>query len=152
MKGGKERQDSIANGLKNIKDSSEIIAIHDGARPLTKPALINKLIEKISDFDGIIPAVIVTDTRKEVENNFVKKTLDRKQLRAVQTPQCFKKKPLLTSYAKAKADNYYATDDSALLEHYGYKVKVIEGSYDNIKVTNPSDLLLANAFIKEDYI
>lgn len=147
--GGDQRQDSVANGLSFLPQDTQIVAIHDGARPLVKPQLINQVIKDLSDFDGAIPVVIPTDTIKKSADDFVETTLNRQQLRAVQTPQVFKKEPLLTSYAKAKEENFYSTDDASLLERYGCRIKLSEGSYDNIKVTRPVDLKLAEVLLKE---
>jgi len=147
-RGGEHRQDSVANALALLPENTQIVAIHDGARPLVSVSLINKIIDELGDFDGIIPAVVPADTIKQSGGGFVEKTLNRQHLRAVQTPQVFKKEPLLKSYAKAKEEGFYGTDDASLLEKYGYKVKITEGSYDNIKVTTPVDLALAEVLIK----
>lgn len=147
LPGGEKRQDSVATALDFLPEQANIVAIHDGARPLIKPAKIDELIGKIEGYDGVIPAVIPTDTIKEVNEDLVEKTLNRKNLRTVQTPEIFKKESLLKSYAQAKKDRFYATDDAALLERFGYKIKVSEGSYDNIKITNRTDLLVAERLL-----
>lgn len=150
LPGGEQRQDTVANALDFLPADSEIVAIHDGARPLIKAKMIDKAIDELADFDGIVPAVMPTDTIKKTQDGLVVETLDRQYLRAVQTPQIFKKKPLLDSYAKAAAENFYGTDDASVVERFGYKVKVIEGAYDNIKITTPTDLLVAEALIKDN--
>jgi len=147
-RGGEHRQDSVANAFELLPENTRIVAVHDGARPLISVSLINKIIDELGDFDGVVPAVMPTDTIKQTNGHFVAKTLSRQDLRAVQTPQVFKKEPLLNSYAKAKQEGFYGTDDASLLEKYGYKVKITEGSYDNIKVTTPVDLALAEVLIK----
>jgi 2-C-methyl-D-erythritol 4-phosphate cytidylyltransferase len=153
--GGKERQDSVHNGLQYIEDKNSIVLIHDGVRPLIGPHLVDELIKQMSDAirnkeecDGIIPGVPVKDTIKETGDGFVKKTLKRGSLWAVQTPQVFPYKKILRAYDKAAKEGYYATDDAALIERYGGTVKVITGSYTNIKITTPEDLVVAEALLK----
>jgi 2-C-methyl-D-erythritol 4-phosphate cytidylyltransferase len=153
--GGKERQDSVYNGLRHIEDNNGIVLIHDGVRPLISTHLVEELIKQMSDAirnkekcDGIIPGVPVKDTIKETEDGFVKKTLKRGSLWAIQTPQAFPYKKILGAYDEAAREGYYATDDAALIERYGGTVKVIMGSYTNIKITTPEDLYSAEALLK----
>jgi 2-C-methyl-D-erythritol 4-phosphate cytidylyltransferase len=153
--GGKERQDSVYNGLQYIEDKNSIVLIHDGVRPLIRPHLVEELIKQMSDVirnkekcEGIIPGVPVKDTIKETEDGFVRKTLKRGSLWAVQTPQAFPYKKILGVYDEAAREGYYATDDAALIERYGGTVKVIMGSYANIKITTPEDLYIAEALLK----
>lgn len=148
IRGGDARQDSVYAALKVLPENCKIVAIHDGARPLIKPEFVNKIIQELGKEDGIIPAIMPTDTIKKSSNNYVEKTLNRQELRAVQTPQVFKKEALLESYTEAYKDNFYGTDDASLLEVAGFKVKISEGRYDNIKVTTPTDLLFAEALLK----
>lgn len=168
--GGKERQDSVNNGIKMLDDNTSVVMVHDGVRPLVKKDLIKRLIKEIElsvcddkckrEFDGVVAGVPVKDTIKECnvqdvkcaskdENIYtVKKTLDRGVLRAIQTPQVFYFQKIKDVYEKATADRYYATDDAALVERYGGKIKVIMGSYKNIKVTTPEDIRIAEALLK----
>jgi 2-C-methyl-D-erythritol 4-phosphate cytidylyltransferase len=153
--GGKERQDSVYSGLKHAEDTNCIVLIHDGVRPLISTHLVEELIKQMSDAvrnkeecDGIIPGVPVKDTIKETEDGFVSKTLKRSSLWAVQTPQVFPYKKILGAYEKAAREGYYATDDAALIERYGGTIKVIMGSYTNIKITTPEDLYIAEALLK----
>lgn len=155
--GGKERQDSIYNALNLIKENISAILIHDGARPLVQSDLIKKTIYELKGFDGVITGLPVKDTIKEVRGQttegrrdiVVEKTLNRSQLWAVQTPQVFYFDKFIKVYEKAMSEGFYATDDSALIERYGGKVKIIMGSYRNIKITTPEDLLIAEAMAKE---
>jgi len=153
--GGKERQDSVYSGLKHAEDTHCIVLVHDGVRPLIEPRLVGELIKHMSDAirdkedcDGIIPGVPVKDTIKETEDGFVRKTLKRGPLWAVQTPQVFPCKKILEAYDEAAREGYYATDDAALIERYGGTVKIIMGSYTNIKITTPEDLVVAEALLK----
>jgi len=141
--GGKERQDSVYNGLKLIEDKNCIVLIHDGVRPLIDRDLIERTIKELKDCDGVALGVPLKDTIKEAENGIIKKTLRRDSLWAIQTPQVFPYKNILTAYERAMKEGFYSTDDAALIEKYGGKVKVIIGSYKNIKITAPEDLAIA---------
>ena len=144
--GGKERQDSIYNALKLLESSGSpgqdsVILIHDGARPVVPEGTIEKLVEGLKDADGIIPGLPPKDTLKEVdENGIVISTLNREKIRAVQTPQMFRFSTIKNAYDNAYKDGFYATDDAALVERAGGRIKIIEGSPYNIKVTTPEDL------------
>ncbi len=140
--GGKRRQDSVAAGLKQLKDCDWVV-IHDGARPLVTKDLIERGLEAAQESGAAVAAVPVTDTIKVAgDNRIVRQTPLRQNLRAVQTPQVFRFDIITQAYQKAKGD---VTDDASLVEQAGYKVKLYMGSYDNIKITNPDDLLIAEA-------
>ncbi len=147
--GGKERQDSVYNGLKLLKGKVDIVLIQDGARPFMHEEMVRTALRNISGFDGVIAAVPVKDTIKEVEDNIVKKTLKRETLWAVQTPQLFLYAPIMKAYDKAMAEKFYSTDDSALLERNDGRIKIIRGSYSNIKITTPEDVHVAEFLLKE---
>jgi 2-C-methyl-D-erythritol 4-phosphate cytidylyltransferase len=153
--GGKERQDSVYNGLQIVDNKNSIVLIHDGARPLIEKDLLEKALKEFYEvieggekIDGIILGVPVKDTVKETENSIVRKTLKRSFLWAIQTPQIFRYNTIVNVYEKASRDGFYATDDAALVEQYGGKIKVIMGSYKNIKITTPEDLAIAEALLK----
>ncbi|MCL4492248.1 MAG: 2-C-methyl-D-erythritol 4-phosphate cytidylyltransferase [Nitrospirae bacterium] len=162
--GGKERQDSVYNGIKILDDSTSIVVIHDGARPFADKDLIRTAIEELKGYDGVVTGVPVKDTIKECKVRsapggaasahehaselLVKKTLDRSVLWAVQTPQVFKFQKLKAAHKKARSEGYYATDDAALIEKYGGSIKIIGGSYGNIKITTPEDIAIAEAILK----
>ncbi|RJQ32090.1 MAG: 2-C-methyl-D-erythritol 4-phosphate cytidylyltransferase [Actinobacteria bacterium] len=149
LAGGKERQDSCYQAVKVLNDAADIVAIHDAARALIGPKLIDELIAAIGSDDGIIAGVPVIDTIKRVTGNqLIKKTAERAFLWVAQTPQVFKAGPLKISYEKAMQQGYYATDDASLLERQGYRVKMYMGSYDNIKITTPEDLNVAEEILK----
>jgi 2-C-methyl-D-erythritol 4-phosphate cytidylyltransferase len=153
--GGKERQDSVFSGLKLIDNEKSTVLIHDGVRPLIDPRLIQGLISRLhaiihtkDSCDGVVPGVPVKDTIKEAENGFVTKTLKRGTLRAVQTPQVFFFKKIFAAYEKAEREGYDATDDASLIERYGGTIQIVTGSYTNIKITTPEDLVIAEALLK----
>lgn len=138
--GGERRQDSVANALKQI-GTSDWVVIHDGARPLVTEDLIERGLEAASETGAAIAAVPIKDTIKVVGADcVVMGTPPRQNLWAVQTPQVFRFNIIMEAYQKAKGD---ATDDAALVERLGFKVKTYMGAYDNIKITTPDDLALA---------
>ncbi|MFA5629487.1 MAG: 2-C-methyl-D-erythritol 4-phosphate cytidylyltransferase [Dehalococcoidales bacterium] len=143
--GGKERQQSVSNGLQLLEDC-EWIVIHDGARPFVKESLIKIGISEAKETGAAVAAVPVTDTIKMAsDDNFIIGTPPREKLWAVQTPQVFKSDIIREAHAKACKN---ATDDAALAESLGYTVKLYPGSYNNIKVTTPLDLSLAEILVK----
>jgi len=141
--GGEHRQESVKAGLKRV--TCEIVAIHDAARPMITVEIIERSIEAAARVGACIVAVPVIDTIKSCEDGFVERTIDRARLYSVQTPQTFRTEMIKTAYERAFADGHYATDDSALIERLGGTVEIVEGSYDNIKITTPFDLDLAEA-------
>jgi 2-C-methyl-D-erythritol 4-phosphate cytidylyltransferase len=144
--GGKKRQDSVAEGLKRLKEG-EWVVIHDGARPLVTVDLIERGLEAAKETGAAVAAVPVTDTIKLVKDDeIVLQTLPRQNLRSVQTPQVFRYDVIKNTYKYTSGD---VTDDAALVEKAGYKVKLYLGSYDNIKVTTPDDLAVAEALFKK---
>jgi len=144
--GGKQRQDSVAEGLKKLKYAAWVV-IHDGARPLVTNDLIEKGLEAAKETGAAAAAVPVTDTIKVAgADDIVRQTLPRQNLRAVQTPQVFRIDVIQNSYRHASGE---ATDDASLVEKAGYKVKLYPGSYDNIKITTPADLAIAEVLWKE---
>lgn len=143
VKGGKQRQDSVFEGLKKIDKSTLYIVIHDGSRPLITTRLINKAISDVQGTNGIVLGLPLVDTIKKVsENRIIEKTLNREKIWLTQTPQIFKKEIIIEAHQRAKKDKFQATDDAMLVERLGYKVKMLPGSSDNIKITNPEDLRL----------
>ena len=131
--GGRERQDSVYNGLKLIEDKNCLVLIHDGVRPLIERDLIEKTIKGLKDCDGVVTGVPLKDTIKEVQSSefgvqsevIIKKTLNRNVLWAIQTPQVFPYNSLFTAYEKAMKEGFYSTDDAALIEKYGGEGKGI---------------------------
>ncbi|MBE0446535.1 MAG: 2-C-methyl-D-erythritol 4-phosphate cytidylyltransferase [Actinobacteria bacterium] len=148
--GGDERQDSVYSGLLAATEfeKANIVVVHDGARPLVEPGLIDKVTGAIDDCDGAIVGTPAKDTIKLVREGYVVETLDRAVTWQVQTPQVFRFDDLLRAHDRARAEGYYGTDDSVLVERAGGKVKIVPGSDENIKITMPSDLVVAEAILK----
>ncbi len=148
VEGGKERQDSVYNGLREIPPQTDIVVIHDGVRPFVPIKLIEKSITAAMKYKAVGVAVPVKDTIKIVgDGNIIKSTPDRKTLWSIQTPQTFKYDLILAAYEKALSEGFYGTDDTVLVERMGLSVKIIEGAYENIKITTPEDIIFAEAFV-----
>lgn len=139
--GGAHRQDSVRNGLERV--SGDIVAIHDAARPMVTPEIIASSIERAAEMGACIAAVPVIDTIKSACDGLVTATVDRSCLYSVQTPQTFRTDLIRRAFDQAYADSFYATDDAALVERMGEPVAIVQGSYENIKITTPSDLQIA---------
>jgi len=146
--GGKERQDSVYHGLKLLKGKADKVLIHDGARPLIDAGTVRATVKSIAGVDGVVVGVPVKDTIKEVQDEIVKRTLRRDTIWAIQTPQLFLYRSLMKAYEKAYEEGFYSTDDSALVERNGGKVRVVLGFYTNIKVTTPEDVPVAELLLK----
>lgn len=149
VSGGKQRQDSVFNGIKALSDDIEIVAIHDAVRPFVETPMIDQSIETAAREGACIVAVPIKDTIKR-GNETVGETLDRSRLWAAQTPQTFRLKPLKEAFEKAYKDGFYGTDEASLFERIGKKVVLLKGSYKNIKITEPDDLLMAEALARSE--
>lgn len=148
--GGKERQDSVWNGLLAISEDTEIVLIHDGVRPFVTEDILNLSIETAVEMGGCVAGVPAKDTIKVCNSeNISVDTPDRSTLWQIQTPQTFQKERIVKAYKQAKDAGFIGTDDASLAEYSGYPVKVIMGSYRNIKITTQEDLLIGEAFLKE---
>lgn len=148
--GGKERQNSVSNGLKAMRDyvsDHDIILIHDGVRPLITESILRESIQTATLYDGALVAVPVKDTIKIVQNGVVADTPSRDLLWQAQTPQSFRFDKILAAHLAAEADDFLGTDDASLMERKGGKVRIVTGDYRNIKITTPEDLVLAEAFM-----
>jgi len=144
--GGERRQDSVSNGLSKI-DNCERVIIHDGARPLVTADMIEQGLEAARETGAAAIAVPVKDTIKmAMDDMIVQGTPPRKSLWAVQTPQVFRFDIITEAYRQSK---YEVTDDASLVEQVGYKVKLYQGSYDNIKITTPDDMALADILVRK---
>ena len=149
--GGKDRQGSVYNGLLEVSRDCEYVMVHDGARPFVSGGIVADVVSELKGSDAVVVGVPVSDTIKEVkQDSVIAKTLDRNSIWSVQTPQAFKVSLLKEAYEKAMVDDFSATDDSSLVERLDKKVKMIMGSYDNIKITTPSDLAVAESIIRRN--
>lgn len=146
--GGSSRQESVERALREVEDrGAVVVVIHDGARPLVTEDMIEAVADLREGADGAIVAVPVTDTIKEVRSGEIVTTLPRDGLVAVQTPQAFRLGTLVLAHSRAREDEFVGTDDASLVERIGGRLTVHPGSHENIKVTYPSDLVLAEAIL-----
>lgn len=146
--GGKTRQESVYNGLKEVNSETDIVVVHDAVRPFVTSDMIKKSIKAAGYSGGAVVAIPVRDTLKYVlEKCNIERSINRSNLWLAQTPQAFKLEIIKEGYHKAYLDNFLGTDDASLVERLGYKVKVIEGSYANIKITAPEDIIFAQKMI-----
>ena len=147
--GGKERQDSVYNGLKLLDEKCDVVLIHDGARPFVSDKIIDKSIEEAKEHKAIVVGVPVKYTIKVIDNDKnIVDTPNRSVLWAVQTPQTFDYNILIDAYKDAFKNKFYGTDDAMLVERIGYKVKMLEGSYNNIKITTQEDLNVGSQILR----
>jgi len=148
--GGPSRGRSVDNALKAVPREAKIILVHDGARPLVKKTLIARTVKEVKKNGAVITAVVPKDTIKKVGlSGVVKKTFNRRDFVLVQTPQAFRADIITASYRKFRRELDKVTDDSSLVEKAGYRVKVIEGDYDNIKITIRDDLKFIKSALGE---
>ena len=150
VEGGLRRQDSVRSGLDtlaNLAPTTEWVMIHDGARPLVTPDILEAGLKAAQECLAAIAAVPVKDTIKQVQQGSISSSLDRSQLWIIQTPQVFSF-PLIHHAYHTPLHQQEFTDDASLLEHLGERVTIFNGSYRNIKITTQEDLLIAEALIK----
>lgn len=149
ISGGEKRQDSVYKALLVLPRDTSIVVIHDGVRPLIKPSKITESIKMCKECKAVILAVPVKETVKRIEDGSVYTTLNRERLWIAQTPQTFDYKILLDAFEKAKTDGFVGTDDASLVERLGVGVKIIEGDYDNVKITTLEDLVLVEEYLRK---
>ena len=148
--GGESRQESVYKGLKALPISTQFVAIHDGARVLIRPEDINKVVETAKQEKAAIIALKATDTLKRSKENFIISTVDRTDIYYAQTPQVFQYDLIMEAHAQAIENNKIDfTDDASLIEQRGFKVKLVEPSGLNIKVTTAEDLQIVEALLKD---
>lgn len=146
--GGDTRAQSVQCGLDWVNKNCSYVAIHDGARPLVTEKIIRNAIQKAAKYGAAAPAVAVKDTVKVAHGGFVESTPDRSALYAVQTPQVFDLSVYRGALKKAIDEKQNITDDCSAAEAFGLRVCLTEGSDENIKITTPTDLLIAEALLK----
>lgn len=148
---GKTRLLSVKNGFLKTSAASQLVAVHDGARPLVEPAHISACLQAARQYGAAVLAVPVKDTVKVCEGGFVQNTLDRAVLWAAQTPQCYRR-PVLAEALEKFGQEEGATDESQLVEKLGIKVRVVPSSYKNNKITTQEDLIFAEALLENSVI
>lgn len=147
VEGGKERQDSVYNGLKEVSNS-DIVLIHDGARPFVKERIIEEGIAFAKEYGAAAPGVMPKDTIKVIDkDSFSKETPDRNTLVAIQTPQVFKSNIIIDAHKKVRESKLIVTDDTMVVEMNNNRVYIYEGDYENIKITTKEDLILAQKLV-----
>ena len=147
--GGKERQDSVYNGIGKLEKDAAVVLVHDGVRPFVTHEMIRECVESARRGECVAVGVPLKDTVKEVDSKgIVRQTLEHSRLWAIQTPQAFPVKVLRKAYDESYKNKVYGTDDATLVERSGTKVRVLMGSYENIKITTPEDLMLAEEILK----
>ncbi len=148
--GGAKRYDTVRKGLDNLPSDTMLVAIHDGVRPLIKSSLINRALLECNKSEAVVVGVRPKDTIKLVsEHEFVLLTPPRSRLYAVQTPQVFARKVIVSAYQNiSKLERF--TDDAGIVEELGYKIKILEGDYSNIKITTPEDLEIAEMLLNRE--
>ncbi|QDI91527.1 2-C-methyl-D-erythritol 4-phosphate cytidylyltransferase [Salicibibacter halophilus] len=154
--GGRERQESVYAGLLEIKKAESVVLVHDGARPFVRPEEIQRLVAEVGEAQGAVLATKVTDTiKKGSREQMVTETLAREELWAVQTPQAFSYKLLKKAHDAAKKNGFTGTDDAGLVEHIGGRIRLVPGDEENIKLTTPYDIGIAEMILekrKEDQL
>lgn len=146
--GGATRQESVHHGLNEVDEDVEIVVVHDAVRPFITEDRIERSIEAARKHGGAIVAVPMKDTPKQAgPDRLIQRTLDRTDLWLAQTPQTFRRALVVEAYRKAAIAHVHATDDAALVERLGYQVAIVEGSWENIKITMPEDMILAEAIL-----
>lgn len=147
--GGNERQDSVYNGIRGIKDKSGIVVIHDGVRPFVSPDHIMECIREAGKSGACILGVPASDTLKKVDAiGNINGTVQRDSIWLAQTPQAFTYSLIMKAHELAREDGFYGTDDASLVEYIGHPVKMVTGNKYNIKITTRDDLLIAESIFK----
>jgi 2-C-methyl-D-erythritol 4-phosphate cytidylyltransferase len=148
--GGEKRQDSVYNVLRRFAfKPSDIVLVHDGVRPFIESKRITQLIRQCKETGAAVLAVQPKDTiRRSRGGEYFDQILDRNALWLVQTPQAFLASILMKAFKQAKQDRFYGTDESGLVERVGVKIRIVEGSYDNIKITTEEDVDLGRLILE----
>jgi 2-C-methyl-D-erythritol 4-phosphate cytidylyltransferase len=147
--GGETRSESVQRGMEELDPDTDMVLIHDGVRPLVTAAMVRKAVDHCQAHKAVVLAVPVKPTIKKVDARTMEvvRSLDRNELWEIQTPQVFDRKILQQAYAQSY--DRLSTDDASLVERLGYPVKVLQGSYHNIKITTPEDLVIAQTLLTQ---
>ncbi len=147
--GGADRQASVYAGLLRVGPETDLVLVHDGARPFITPAVIHAVVEAAAEVGAAVAAVPVTDTIKLAgPDGRVVETLERNRIWAAQTPQVFRAALLREAHVRALRDGFRGSDESVLVERLGHGVRLVPGSAENLKVTTPADLVLADQILR----
>lgn len=150
LPGGTERQQSVEHGFHSLSGEPEIVAVHDGVRPLVTVEIIETVIHEASKCGAAVAALPLNDTiKKSSPHGFIENTVPRDSLWFAQTPQAFRHDILKNAYVKASEDGFTGTDESLLVERTGVDVKLVQGSPYNIKITTREDLRMGELILKE---
>ncbi len=149
VNGGPERQDSVARGLEVVPSECELVVVHDGARPLVSVDLVDSVLVAADSYGAALAAIPARDTVKRGKSGRVVATLEREELWLAQTPQAFHAALLRRAYEEVARTKVVVTDDAALVERLGVPAHLVLGSVENIKVTTPSDLIMAEALLAQ---
>lgn len=148
VSGGAERADSVMSALAAVPDEADVVIVHDAARPLVTPELIERTLAAVREGQGAIAALPISDTVKRVANGVIVETADRTELYRAQTPQAFPRALLVEAYRAAALLGRTTTDDAAVVERFGRgHVVVVDGDPENLKVTDPADMTIASALL-----
>jgi 2-C-methyl-D-erythritol 4-phosphate cytidylyltransferase len=151
VEGGKERQFSIYNALKEVLIQADLVAVHDAVRPFIRPELIVECCQVAAKYGGAVLGVPAKDTIKEVKgDNMISNTPDRSGLWQAQTPQVFQRELLVKAYELALKENIVGTDDASLVERIGGEVQMVEGDRENLKITYPIDFKIAKLIFEAE--
>jgi len=146
--GGRTRQASALAGLELVREDLAVVLIHDAVRPLVEPELVRRVADAAEEFGAAIAAVPVAETIKEVGmSRAIQATLPRERLWLARTPQGFRKDLILKAHYAARDQGFCGTDDAQLVERLGVQVRIVQDSYDNLKITTPEDLVIAEAVL-----
>lgn len=148
VRGGQTRQESVKNALAAVNPQADLVAVHDGARPLLRTETLSRVIAGAAETGCAVSGVKSADTIKTLDaQGCVASTIDREKAFLVRTPQVFRRALLLKAHSAAERDGFVGTDECSLLERLGYRVKAIDGDNENIKLTTPEDIPIANAIL-----
>ena len=145
--GGITRQESVRRGLESTGTEASLVVCHDAARPFASPELFRRVVDAVANAEGAIPVLPATDTVKRVRDEIVIETIPREEIFLTQTPQAFVASALRGAHDRAVTEGLRATDDAMLLEHAGFRVKVVPGEASNLKITSPEDLARAEELL-----
>lgn len=153
VKGGPERQDSVAMALAELMvEDTDAVLVHDAARPFLTTGLIDRLTDGLKENEAVIPVIPVTDSLKEVKGNVVSRSLYRSDIRRVQTPQAFSIPVLKAAFKQARTEQFYGNEEGELVERSGHQVKTVVGEEMNFKLTTQLDYQLAISLVDNGWL